>query len=252
MRKEQFVNEEIYHIYNRGVDKRKIFLDKSDYYRFIHDLFEFNDNRPSPPANIRFNLRKPSGFSQNFNTQTMEIVIPREKPEGPRELLVEIMTWCLMPNHFHLFVRQLIDNGITQFMHKIGTGYTIYFNTKTERSGSLFQGTFKAIRVSDDDYFSYLPFYIHSNPLDLIEYGWRTKEIQNYNKAIKFLENYRYSSHLDYLGKKNFASVSQRKWLTGILGNSQEYKKQFYSWLKEMDRKELLEKDRGLKIALLE
>lgn len=231
----QFVNEGIYHLYNRGVDKRDIFMDKVDYYRFIHDLFEFNDIKDAPSSNMRFHSRKPSDFRNG--SRCLEVLSPNISKEErrSRELLVEIMAWCLMPNHFHLFVRQLKENGISHFLRKIGVGYTIYFNQKYERSGALFQGTFQAIHVNDEAYFAHLPFYIHCNPLDLIEPGWRYGKIKNYKKAIEFLERYKYSGHLDYIGKKNFASVSQREWLLGVLGGSSEYKKQCYEWLKGMD-----------------
>ena len=146
-----------------------------------------------------------------------------------------------MPNHYHIVLKQIKDNGISQFMHKLGTGYTMYFNQKYERSGVLFQGTFKAVRITNENHFMYLPFYIHANSLDLIEPEWRKGKINNVQKAIKFLESYRWSSHLDYLGKKKLPSVSQRDFLLDIFRGTENYKRQFQNWLEEMEKDKIEE-----------
>ena len=130
--------------------------------------------------------------------------------------MIELMTFCLMPNHFHLMVRQKVENGITEFMRKLGTGYTNYFNQKYERVGTLFQGKFKAAHVQEEPHFLYLPYYIHLNPLDLYEAGWREQRVGDTDKALAFLDSYRWSSYLDYIGKKNFPSVTQRDFLLNV------------------------------------
>lgn len=221
MRKPQFVENQIYHVYNRGVEKRNIFSADKDYFRFIHDLFEFNDEDPT------FNV------AYYFNSGTKKIESQHiEKENKPRKLLVEILIFTLMPNHFHLLLRQKKEKGIVRFMQKLGTGYTNYFNTKYKRVGGLFQGRFKAALVSEEAHFIHLPFYIHTNPLDLI-YGsstpidWREQE--------KFLENYRWSSYPDYIGKKNFPSVTSREFLLKFFGGEKEYAKTTRNWLKERD-----------------
>lgn len=226
MRKIKFIENQVYHIYNRGVEKRKIFLDKDDYFRFIHDLFEFNDEES---ASLLY-YKKP--FLQSYEAKP-------HRNRRKRSLLVEILVFVLMPNHFHLLLRQLKDNGITKFMHKLGTGYTMYFNEKCGRVGSLFQGTYKALLVEKDSHFLHLPYYIHSNPLELRFPKWKEKEIKDYKKAMKFLENYRWSSFQDYIGKKNFPSVTQRESLLDFFGGPEEYKKDTIEWLKEMDLEEI-------------
>lgn len=154
MKKPQFIENEIYHIYNRGVEKRNIFTEDKDYFRFVHDLFEFNDENPA------------SNMTYYFNPKSMEVQPPYLKKEkNPRKLLVEILVFCLMPNHFHLLLRQKQKNGIVKFMQKLGTGYTMYFNKKNERVGGLFQERFKAVVVKDEEHFIHLPFYIHTNPI---------------------------------------------------------------------------------------
>ena len=120
-------------------------------------------------------------------------------------------------------------------MRKIGVGYANYFNQKYQRSGALLQGRYKLILVKEEAHFIHLPYYIHFNPLDLKMPDWREGEIENYQNAIKFLESYRWSSHLDYLGKKNFPSVTQREFLLKIFGGSENYKRGIQNWLKEMN-----------------
>ncbi|OGN01512.1 MAG: hypothetical protein A3B91_00040 [Candidatus Yanofskybacteria bacterium RIFCSPHIGHO2_02_FULL_41_29] len=136
-----------------------------------------------------------------------------------------------MPNHFHLLIRQKADNGIVQFMRKLGTGYAMYFNKKYDRVGSLFQGKFKAVLINEDEHFKYLPYYIHLNSLDLISPEWREFKIKDYNKAINFLNKYRWSSYLDYSGYKNFPSITQRYFLEEFIGKPSKYKKDTENWL---------------------
>ena len=220
MQRPQFVENQIYHIYNRGVDKRKIFLDQKDYFRFIHDLFEFNDE--NAVLNVAY----------YFNSKTMEVepqYFKREKK--PRKLLIEILVFVLMPNHFHLILSQKRENGIVKFMHKLGTGYTMYFNQKYKRTGGLFQGRFKAILINQESYFIHLPFYIHSNPLELINYGGSTSI--NWKKEMEFLANYKWSSFLDYIGKRNFPSVTSRSFFLEYFGGEKEHNKEMENWLKQ-------------------
>lgn len=190
MRKLTFVTNHFYHVYNRGVEKRDIFLDDKDYFRFIHDLYEFNDKDPVLNLNFR--------FKSNYGAPS-SIVKKRKK-------LVEILCFCLMPNHFHLILKQLIDGGVSLFMQKLA-GYAYYFNLKYKRVGSLFQGKFKAIEIDSENYLLHLSRYQHLNPVELIEPDWKEKGIKNPKKVKKFLESYRWSSYLDYIGIKNFPSV---------------------------------------------
>lgn len=224
MNKPLFANNQIYHIYNRGVEKRVIFNNDKDRLRFIHCLFDFNDVNPS--VNNYYYLNKSSEFDKYSEVGPRYI-------KKPRKLLVELSAFCLMPNHFHLLLKQKVENGIVKFMHKLGTGYAMYFNKKHERVGPLFQGKFKAVLVSRDEYFKYLPYYIHLNPLDLVMSEWRKHKIKDYNKAIKFLNQYRWSSYLDYTGLKNFPSVTQRDFLVEFIGKPIKYRRDTENWLKD-------------------
>mgnify|MGYP000859478265 CR=1 FL=1 len=221
LRKVNLVSGEIYHIYNRGVDKREIFVDDKDRIRFIHDLFEFNNGKPSLKINYFYN--------------NSEVGLPNIKRK-PREALVEILAYCLMDNHFHLLVRQKKEKGITEFMRKLGTGYTNYFNKKYERSGALFQGKFKSKHIEKDAHLMYLPIYIHLNPLDFEFKEWREGKIGDAHKALDFLDKYRWSSYLDYVGKKNFPSIIEKDFLLHRLGNEEAQKKEIKNWIKSFSK----------------
>ena len=225
--REKIVAGNVYHVLNRGVDKRNIFLDDGDYLRFIHNLFVFNDTAPIDNAGHFFNQAK----YRALRTPYVE--------RKPRELLVEILAFCLMPNHYHLMLRPLCDDGVLKFMKRIGMGYAMYFNQKYERDGTLFQGRYKSVGVTNEAHFIHLPYYIHFNPLDLATPEWRKRELNNYKNSIRFLETYRWSSHLDYLGTKNFPSVTSREFLLDFFGGTQEYKQKTESLLKDIDLESL-------------
>jgi len=220
--------EEIYHTYNRGVEKRKIFLEEKDYLRAVHDFYEFNDD------NLVFNLNQ--RFRVNNGSPTPINLINFKKT---REIIVNLIAWCLMPNHYHLFLWPNMDNGISRFHQKFGGGYTNFFNLKYKRSGVLFQGKYKKIQVTNDDQALNLICYIHANPLELWKPNWKEKgltgsEIQD---ALDFLENrHRWSSHLDFLGIKNFPSLIDSSSSTTFFNDPKEYREIFTNWLKNYER----------------
>lgn len=139
-----FVDNEYYHIYNRGVDKRDIFLDRKDIFRFLRCLQVLN--------------------SEELTGSLFEYSFQEKHQLGrPASKLVEIVCVCLNPNHYHLLVKQVSENGISKFMHRLGTAYSKYFNEKYKRSGALFQGRFKAKHVDDNNYLLHLSAYINLN-----------------------------------------------------------------------------------------
>lgn len=220
---------EIYHIVNRGVDGRNIYLDEEDYFRFIHDLFEFNDENPA------FNIGR---FFSSAHAKSQLIDVRRQSIKGgrePRKILVDILAFCLMPNHYHLLLQGKTNNSIPLFIKKLNGGYAKYFNLKYHRAGALFQGRYKAVLIKTEQHFLHIPHYIHFNPLDLVEPDWRKGKINNFKKAVKFLESYRWSSHLDYLGERNFPSVTKRNFLLEFFGGEKGYKKTMYDWLKALE-----------------
>jgi putative transposase len=124
-------------------------------------------------------------------------------------------------------------------MKKLNIGYAKYFNNKYERKGTLFEGRYKSIPITDQSHFIHIPYYIHLNPLDLIMPEWRKREIGDYKKAMKFLEKYRWSSFPDYIGKKNFPSVTQREFLLEFFEGPENYKKETQKWLKQLELEQI-------------
>ena len=235
MKKPKFTNGGIYHIYNRGVEKRDIFLIVQDYFRFINNLIEFNDTKSVLPSNVRYLIRNP----KTITPHCLEVQLLNNKSKRGKEPLIEILAFCLMPNHYHLLVRQLVDNGIVKFMQKIGTGYTNYFNQKNVRVGPLFQGRFKAVVIDKEEYFKYLPLYIHLNPFDLIAPEWREYKLNNPKRMLSFLEKYRWSSYLDYIGKSNFPLVTRREFLLEVSGGLKNFKKNTADFITALNLKEI-------------
>lgn len=213
---------ELSHVLSRGVDKRNIFMDDQDHIRFIHDMFEFN--AVESVTNNRHLFEK-------FSKSASQAAISSDKN---RELLVHIHAFCLMPNHYHLLLSPAIEGGIPKFMKKLNMGYARYFNERYERKGTLFEGRYKSVPVMAQAHFIHLPYYIHLNPLDMFDHGWRDRAIHNHADAMHFLEQYRWSSHLDYLGKKNFPSVTQREFLLEFFGGQEGYKQALDRWVKDI------------------
>ncbi len=222
MQRAKPVTGEIYHIYNRGVEKRLIFSADQDRHRFIDNLIVFNNSSPY------------ENWSRNFKKGEKEVRLPSD-----REQLVEIMAFALMPNHYHLMLRGITENGVTEFMRKLGTGYTNYFNTKYQRVGPLFQGKFKAVLIKSEQHFLYLPYYIHLNPLDLLDKKWREKGVKNINKIEKYLESYKWSSHLNYAGKENFPEVLDKEFLSQVFENPYQYRKDVLNWINDKNLEEI-------------
>ncbi|MFB3918713.1 MAG: transposase [Candidatus Velamenicoccus archaeovorus] len=178
MRTTKFIVGEYYHIYNRGTDKRDVFLDCSDYRRFLISLSELNQK----------------GEVLNLCRRSLMEARLQSKETGLSQL-VDITCFCLMPNHFHLILQQLAEGGVPVFMHKLGTSYTKYFNKKYDRSGVLFQGAYKAKRIENETYLLHLSRYIHLNP----------------EASIKSSKD----SFVDWCALKNYPWSSLRAYLSG-------------------------------------
>lgn len=152
MRKTQFGNWEYYHIYNRGVDKRIVFQDESDFFRFYISLILLNSKKDGLMEDWRdFKRWHPRAQLSEF-LQCQKI-----------DKIVEIVAYCLNPNHYHLLLRQKNEGGIKKFMHKVSTSYTNYFNLKYDRSGSLFQGRFKGSHIKSTGKLLYMSVYVGCN-----------------------------------------------------------------------------------------
>ncbi|MDQ5971384.1 MAG: REP-associated tyrosine transposase [Patescibacteria group bacterium] len=147
MRKDPLINNNYYHIYNRGVDKRDIFMTKQDLNRFVLSVKEFNTSKPT--KSLKERVSKKSGVG------------PLEKSSP----LVSIVCYCFNPNHFHFILKQNVDGGISEFLKRLLGGYTTYFNKVYNRTGALFQGRFKSHLIKNDQYFLKIRPYVNINYL---------------------------------------------------------------------------------------
>ncbi len=198
---------EYYHIFNRGVAKLPTFFIHKDYERFVKTLEYYQFLRA--PTKMSYYLRQ----SHQQRIDTIHTLIATEKRH------VEIVCYSLMPNHFHLLVKQCTDDGISVFMRHIGDSYTKYINTRHNRVGPLFQGTFKAIRIEDDEQLLHVSRYIHINPVvshiikpeNLQQYPWSSLQdyihrsstvvnsspiLSNFSSINKYMDFL--TDHLDY------------------------------------------------------
>ena len=142
MNREPFQNEEYYHVYNRGTDKRRIFMNYNDINRFLKCMDVFNTVDPVG-----------SLWLHGLN----------EEPKKKTKHLVDIVAFCLNPNHYHFILKQNINHGIPEFMKRLNGGYTNYFNFRTKRTGALFQGAFKSKHIFDNDYLLHVSAYVNLN-----------------------------------------------------------------------------------------
>jgi len=213
----QLANNEFYHIINRGVEERNIFQDDEDRFRFLNNLLVFNDSKPAPWDNRLSwgNPAKESSWLLNY------------KQTNP---FVEIHAFALMDNHFHILLRQICENGIMNFMHKMG-GYAYYFNKKYHRVGPLFQGRYKSVLVKDDEQLKNTFTYIHTNPVGLIESAWKEYRVQDLKKAINFIEKYPWSSYRDYLGIDNLNHLIIKDFFNNLFGSVDNIKEEVESWI---------------------
>ena len=198
-------NGEFYHVYNRGVDKRNVFMCEDDIDRFSQSMKEFNVVTPIGSIFEQM-LRK-----RKFGNET-----PKTSKE---EQLVRLIAFCLNPNHYHFIIEQLVDGGISAFMKRLNGGYTNYFNLKYKRSGSLFQGVFQARHIGLNNYLLHLSAYVNLNyrvhrlPAKLL----RTCSTSSWEEYLGIAANHRCAKEI-VLGQfrdteeyKNFAEDSLRE-----------------------------------------
>jgi len=204
LRKTNFVEGEYYHIYNRGVDKRNIFSDKSDLNRFLQSMEEFNTKNPIG-----------SLYENSF--------IKKKELGGKASKLVEFVAYCLNPNHYHFILTPLVEKGMEKFMQRLGTGYTMYFNEKHKRSGSLFQGKFKSKHLNSNEYLLQASSYVNLN---------------NYDKNGIIRKSLNASSWIEYTQQTNI-NFCEKSIVLGQFESKKEYEKfALETWKNTCERKE--------------
>ena len=170
--------ETFHHVYNRGTDKRQIFMDGADYQRFALYVDLLNNRE----------LENPSKLIENGKIDNYRV----------KERIVDVCAICLMPNHFHMLLFEKTEGGISKFMQRLGTAYTLYFNERHERCGALFQGVFKSRLIEDEGYLSHVINYIHLNPLALADVS------KNATKSrVDCLISYKWSSLSLYISGRS-------------------------------------------------
>jgi len=181
----RFASGEIYHIYNRGVEGRDIFMEPRDYKRFLLGLIVFNTETPIQISRLKLN----------------DAEIGPQQQEQETEMLASILAYVLMKNHVHLLIYCHNEEKLALFLQKIFVGYTMYFNAKYGRRGVLFQSGSQSKHISDHRYLSHMINYIHLNPLDYIFPEWRNHKVKNIHKTQNAILDYPWSSLKEVLGK---------------------------------------------------
>ncbi|OGD56654.1 hypothetical protein A3E73_02050 [Candidatus Beckwithbacteria bacterium RIFCSPHIGHO2_12_FULL_47_17] len=177
------VTDEIYHVFNKGIAGQPVFLNQSYYQRAQDSLFYYRHITP------------PIKYSRLFSLHKDDRQDLLDQLEKSRENLVDLISYCFMPNHFHLLVKQLMDGGIAKYLSNFANSYTRYFNTRNERTGPLFQGKFKAVLITSNEQLLHVSRYIHLNPYS-----------SGIVKTIEELKAYSYSS----LAKLSTSKVESR------------------------------------------
>lgn len=208
IRKQTFAPGEFYHLYNRGTEKRKIFLDEQDYNHFLFLMCVCNTKKNIELRNT----------SDNFDRG---------------ETIVDIGAFSLMPNHFHILVHEKIEGGISKYMLKLMTGYSMYFNKKYERTGKLYEGIFKSTHTNNDRYLKYLYSYIHLNPAKLIDKNWRENKKRNIKNLLDYVFSYKYSSLGEY-STSTFKIINPTSFPL-YFKKPADHKKELFEWLSYND-----------------
>ena len=202
MRKTRFAPGEYYHLCGRGNQKQKLFLDMRDYIRFLFLILYFQSS---------VTVNNPGYIVSYFIKHKKFKISDKIKREIIKNRNVELISFALMPNHFHIIVRELHEGGISKYMQKVLMAYAKYFNAKYKKSGHVFQGPFQAVHTEDNEQLLYTSAYVHRNPTELPE--WKGRE-----------NIYPWSSFRDYLEKNRWSDFLKTDIILGQFKNSAEYK----------------------------
>ncbi|HEY9583148.1 MAG TPA: transposase [Candidatus Paceibacterota bacterium] len=206
-----FSQGEYYHVFNRGIDKRDIFNSDEDKVRFQKLLYLCNGDRAVDLRNI------PYGSAYDF-------------PVGER--LTSVGAYALMDNHFHLLLKEIKEGAISLFMQKLGTSHTKFFNLRNDRTGRLYEGTFKAVHVQDDNHLKRLFSYIHLNPTALLSELTGRDVGKNHEYTLRELKNFTFSSYQDHLDAVRLESkILKLKDFPKYFSSISDYEDDMTDWL---------------------
>jgi len=185
-RKEVLATNEVYHVLNRSVGSQPIFGDFSGCTRMVNLIDFYRFEKPG----LRFS------YYNHLPQKDKKMFLDNLRARGKK--LIEIYAFCLMPNHFHLLLKQVRDGGIARFMRNVQNAYAKYFNIRNERFGSLFQLMFKVIRIETDEQFIHVARYVHLNPAT----DYLVKEAEE-------LKSYRWGSFGNYIGNFSYSFIEK-------------------------------------------
>lgn len=220
-----FASRQFYHIYNQGKNDQEIFIDHSDYFRFTLMLYCCNNTEPAC-------LKKARCVGANYYGLGS---VKRGKP------LVDIVSHSLMPNRFHLLLRERRSGNISKFMSKLSTGYTMYFNQKYQRKGPLLAGPFISVHGHSEAYIKYLFAYIHLKPLKQRALGKRNHpKYLGDEKVLDSLRRYEYSSYLDYTeGNRKRKIILDTESFQQFFKSPADFERNIFDWLRFDKTKDL-------------
>jgi putative transposase len=208
-RKIKFSINEIYHLYNRGVDKRNIIEDVDDFNRFIETINVVNTTTRIESIRDHRNLK--------------DFVDAGQK-------LVEFIAIAIPNNHYHFLIKEVSEGGISKFMQKFSVAYTNYFNDKHNRSGSLFQGVFKARYVDTNEYLLYVSAYINLND-----------RVHNSRSGIPGIQNL--TTWSNYMGNLGMNTKLHKDIVLDQFKSIEEYKEYALSALISIKENKVLQKE---------
>lgn len=232
MRVEPHTVGDLLHVYNRGIRELPIVYDENDKWRFLKILRYLNNDvsLPNPLREIENLIR----LGECFRFQWPK-TWPSQKP------LVKILAYCLMPNHFHLLLKEIIKGGISKFMKKLGDALTNYLNLKYQETGRIFQGSYKGKVIKDVKVLQYMDAYIQVfNPFELYP-GGIEKSLKEFDKAFEFALNYPFCSLGESFGKRNLGII-ERDILKDMFPDLKMYKEFSYDALMVRNIREILGK----------
>jgi len=213
IRVEPFVVGNYIHVYNRGNRKAPIFWSKTDCWRFLRSLRFFNDERDISElafclTDLIISQKNEKEILQRLDPFNEHNTFEWREEWGKQQPLVEIIAYCLMPNHFHLVLREIVPGGVSKFMRKLGIGYTMYRNAKNKEVGRIFQGQYKGKTIKDDRYLQYIGAYVQVfNPMELFE-GGILAAMNDFDKAFQFALDYPFCSLGELYGSNNLQIIN--------------------------------------------